>query len=346
MRLFRGEVHYGRELPGRPFDWTALLTRAIIVGQRKFYAQLLGTERMGAMPYVATDDLAVQRLIAKELWSDDSPKMIARFGTGEMETILRHLDRGSPGNAIVKFFKMLGGRIGPFWWDNSIRSGIHWIAGVFPPENEIFDRFAELMLEDSRQLDLLAGWVPGERRLQREYFPSAMAFPIHSMLRPDAGESWTSGLRGRKVLVVSPFADSIQAQYSRRERIFPGTDMLPEFSLVCMKPVVSLAGNFVHCGHPDWFSALESMRQEMDTFDYDVALVSAGAYGLPLAAHAKRRGKKAVHMGGVLQMLFGIRGGRYDRRDYWSKFVNDAWVRPQASERPQAYKTVEGGSYW
>ena len=43
-------------------------------------------------------------------------------------------------------------------------------------------------------------------------------------------------------------------------------------------------------------------------FDFDVALIGCGAYGFPLAAKLKTAGKQAIHLGGVLQALFGIKG--------------------------------------
>lgn len=46
----------------------------------------------------------------------------------------------------------------------------------------------------------------------------------------------------------------------------------------------------------------------MDKVEYDVCLIGCGAYGFPLAAHAKRTGHKAIHLGGSLQLLFGIAG--------------------------------------
>lgn len=33
-------------------------------------------------------------------------------------------------------------------------------------------------------------------------------------------------------------------------------------------------------------------------------------YGFPLAAHVKHKGKQAIHLGGTLQLLFGIKGNR------------------------------------
>lgn len=88
------------------------------------------------------------------------------------------------------------------------------------------------------------------------------------------------------------------------------------------------------------------MEDEAMRMNFDVALVGCGAYGLPLAARLKRQGKKAIHLGGALQILFGIKGGRWDSRPEFKKFYNDAWVRPGEEHRPIAYQLVEDGCYW
>ena len=55
-------------------------------------------------------------------------------------------------------------------------------------------------------------------------------------------------------------------------------------------------------------------------------------------------GHAAIQMSGALQLLFGIRGKRWDDHPIISKLYNDAWVRP---EETLAHKEkVEGGSYW
>jgi hypothetical protein len=87
------------------------------------------------------------------------------------------------------------------------------------------------------------------------------------------------------------------------------------------------------------------MRRQLEAADFDIALIGAGAYGLPLAAYAKRMGKKGVHVGGMLQLFFGIMGKRWEdmripgmRREYW--------VRPSATETIRGKTAVEGGCYW
>jgi hypothetical protein len=86
------------------------------------------------------------------------------------------------------------------------------------------------------------------------------------------------------------------------------------------------------------------MKSEMDKLQYDVALIGAGAYGLPLAAHAKASGAVGVHLGGITQMLFGIYGARWEKQ--YRHHINDAWERPDPHKRPPGYKKVEGGCYW
>ena len=85
----------------------------------------------------------------------------------------------------------------------------------------------------------------------------------------------------------------------------------------------------------------EAMKQE-----FDVAIIGCGAYGFVLAAMLKRAGKQAIHMGGATQLLFGIKGKRWDEMPQVSKWYNDAWVRPDENEQPKQKNLVEEGCYW
>ena len=142
---------------------------------------------------------------------------------------------------------------------------------------------------------------------------------------------WSAALAGRRVLVVHPFRDTILRQYEKREQIFPGTDILPEFaSLTVIRAVQGLGGQ--NTGYASWFDALDAMQRQMDEAEYDVAITGAGAYSLPLAAHARDTGHMAVQMSGATQLLFGIKGKRWDTHPIISKLYNEAWVRPAEDE--------------
>ena len=129
---------------------------------------------------------------------------------------------------------------------------------------------------------------------------------------------WSAALAGKHVLVVHPFADTIRAQYQKRGELFTnapgGVNTLPELASLTVIPAVPGIG--------------------------------AGAYGLPLAAHARDTGHVAIQMSGATQLLFGIKGRRWDTHPQISKLYNPAWVRPAPAEQPANKQAVEGGSYW
>ena len=98
----------------------------------------------------------------------------------------------------------------------------------------------------------------------------------------------------------------------------------------------------IQVGFETWFDALDWMCARVREIDFDVALIGAGAYGLPLAAYVKGLGKKAVHLGGPTQLMFGIRGKRWDQWPQFQKLYNEHWTRPLAEETPGAIRMFDG----
>ena len=88
------------------------------------------------------------------------------------------------------------------------------------------------------------------------------------------------------------------------------------------------------------------MISEIDSLDFDVALIAAGAFSYPLAAYVKKRGKIGIHCGGGLQLYFGIMGNRWNNSPEILKYVNSAWVRPSEDEKPRSAEQIENACYW
>jgi hypothetical protein len=338
-------MHYGRELPGYPYNLTAKITRCIIVVQRFVFGRLFKDYSLHApLPYSFEGDMANKAIY--DLLTGKQPCMIARFGSGEMETTLRSLDVTAQGTWVAKLLRMCVGKSGPFWWDNSIRAGIVWIAGLYPETNDILERFGRRVVVDCQQIDILAGWLAGEKRLQKMCFPNGKAIPLIDLEPYWSSQPWSAALAGKTVLLIHPFSDTIVAQYAKREKLFNDPNVLPEFNLKVYRTLQSLAGNWPPFA--TWFEALDHMCNEISKIDFDIALVGAGAYGMSIAAFIKRdMKKKAVHMGGATQLLFGIKGHRWDKLpQYVNDLYNDSWCRPDEQERPKEFRTVETGSYW
>lgn len=284
-----------------------------------------------------------------ELLEKEGGVMIARYGNTELMTVANYMGIKAGKHPL----QYVLGKQEAWWWDPyNVRMMDN--AGFFHSTPDDLQRFCQLIVSDTNYIDLLGSWVPNER-----IFADALGNTIKTRLtylEPYFSKNpWTSALRGKKVLVVHPFARSIQEQYKKRELLFENKEVLPEFASLKIIPAVQTIGG-ADPRFKDWFEALEWMKSEIDKSDYDVCIIGCGAYGFPLAAHVKRQGKKAVHLGGALQLLFGIRGNRWEREDYgvpvgfkpgqYKSLPNKYWIRPHADERPIAASNVEGGCYW
>jgi len=162
-------------------------------------------------------------------------------------------------------------------------------------------------------------------------------------------------LQNKKVLVIHPFNESIECQYKKRNKLFKNQKTLPDFELITYKSIQSIAGN--ETTYKNWFDALKSMENEIEKINFDICILGCGAYGLPLAAFIKRLGKKSIHLGGGVQLLFGIKGSRWENNYKWkylpetintnyTMLYNDYWTRPLLNETPKNAFKMENGAYW
>lgn len=283
--------------------------------------------------------------------SSDAPCMIARFGSTELLAIQNCLAVEAPKHSVLKYIQ---GKQCQWWWMDSAIKQLECWSGFFPSNPETVSKFTKLMVEDTKELDVLALWYGGEKTMP---LPENCKFIHLLMLEPYwSFNPWTRVLKNKKVVVVHPFAELIENQYNEhRTELFENPDVLPIFHLRTVKAVQSIGGE--RNGFKDWFEALQWMKNEIDKEDYDICLIGCGAYGFPLAAHCKRQGKKAVHMGGALQLLFGIKGKRWEDPEFCKKWhlepdsfyidmiSKKCWVRPD-DYRTKKTDQVECGCYW
>ena len=315
-----------------------------IVSRRKFYAPECDCDRQSSNDKIY------------ELLASGKPCMIARFGTVEINCVTNYLCVHSDKSYWERITDFITDNTSTPWWYDKIFYHLRINAGVIDANQEIAERFSERYLQDAPEIDLLAchqyyeKFMPLRDDIQRVQLEMLYPFFVE---RP-----WTRVLRGKKVLVIHPFVDTIKSQYSRRELLFSNPDVLPEFELKTLKAVQTIAGT--KSEFTSWFDALKYMENEIDKIDFDIAIIGCGAYGLPLAAHVKRIGKQAVHMGGGMQLLFGILGKRWTEQysgflhyrpgidislDYHPLF-NEYWVTPGQNEKPKGSDKVDNSCYW
>jgi hypothetical protein len=179
---------------------------------------------------------------------------------------------------------------------------------------------------------------------------------IENLTHPETFTPWTRYLKGKRVLVVSTHAESIKHQWKNREQIWGKhlQDIAP-FDLVDVirSPYHPAIDDRQYPNCPTWLDSVNHIKALMDKYEYDVLLSGASTSSPLLVDHAKLRGKVGIQTGGVIQLYFGIKGGRWAKvsgYSEWHNMFNDHWIYPLKIDEAQKRTDVQGlessFAYW
>jgi hypothetical protein len=263
-----------------------------------------------------------------------------------------------------------------FFWINNRSSGWPWPAeliqrlrtnfGVWPITTESVDKWCrnyEIAL--SKVNGIVAGWykpyIDMELKFINQTVPTAFKIPLRSLepyyVAPEL--RWTANLANQDVAVVTSFTQSIQQQLDRIDPLkiwsnidSPETILPPTTRWHLIKsyfpPNVSEEHEtgWSSIGIDSWEPAVDYIVNEVVKTSATVAIIGCGALGFVVGGQLRKRGISVILLGGAVQVLFGIRGKRWENHDIISKFWNDYWIYPLESERPPNAATIEGACYW
>jgi len=220
-------------------------------------------------------------------------------------------------------------------------------AGVYGNEEDVV-WFCYEYIKSIHMSDIHVYWQMGIDELQNYFFhkyAKEATFIENRAVEPfHFQEPWSKELEGKNVLIVNPLAKSIPSQYKKRSLLWENKDILPEFNLIMYESVQSIGNTGPHYG---WGESFRIMKEEISKLEFDIALLGCGAYGMPLGTFIKEEmNKSAIYVGGGLQILFGIKGKRWDAHDEISSMYNQNWIRPFPQEIPNDKDLVENGCYW
>ena len=231
-------------------------------------------------------------------------------------------------------------------------------AGVFPSVNvSIRNKWRDASIEATQYANVLAtGWYEPLKAAEAEalkcWGTMAIQIPLRS-LEPyyvDIERQWTRLLSGHRVAVVSSFTETARSQVPKLSAIWPN-GLLPS----------DIDWRWVQTGHPPsvaqgrnewppnvatWSDAVNHVVVEVIRTGARFALIGCGGLSMPIAKALKDRGIIAIVLGGAIQVLFGIKGKRWETHPVISKFWNDSWVWPSEDETPRGANGIEGGCYW
>lgn len=192
---------------------------------------------------------------------------------------------------------------------------------MFSTTPEGFDIFCQRMQNAIRHMTIFRTWgLKMEPYWIRHYCKGDVVLS-NGYGFGDAGSSaFSACLKGRRVLVVSSFAETIKSQYKKREFIYPSSDTLPAFDLkVVQAPVTNADAN---PQFKTWEETLLDLFRRCMKKDFEIALIGAGWYSLPLGDLLFQSGKQVIVVNAHIQLLFGIKGGRWDANQAWGHITN------------------------
>jgi hypothetical protein len=232
-------------------------------------------------------------------------------------------------------------------------------AGVFPKSTEsIHDWYKEYKHAVEEASILVTGWygIYGKEELEYtnaicsssvKYIPLRSLEPYYCI----KDSVWTRVLEGQRVTVVSSFADSMKKQIEYSDLIWSHKSILPkttEWSFVRSFYGPETAKHT--CQWPEhiqsWKDAVDSLENDVLNTNPRIVLIGCGGLAMPLAWRLKQKGCIVVVLGGAIQIMFGIKGRRWDNHPVISRFYTADWIYPSIEEIPGGALEIEGGCYW
>ncbi len=233
-------------------------------------------------------------------------------------------------------------------------------AGVFPSDERSHKHWIQDTEVAIKNTDLLiAGWFAPLAREEKIYLASlgrnSVVLPLRA-LEPyyvPMEMMWTRYLQFHKVAIVSSFAETAMKQLPKAKDIWGdrATSLLPpetEFIPIRTGYAPVLAnGRAEWTGKPKrWEDAVDSVVQRVVDSGAEIVLIGCGGLGMILGHRLKQLGKVCIVMGGAIQVLFGIKGNRWENHTTISRFWNDAWVYPSEDDTPADSQSIAKACYW
>ena len=229
-------------------------------------------------------------------------------------------------------------------------------TGIFPADPEFYLRFNEFYIKKLERLDCLGiCFRPWEPQLFRHYrLPSKLIHYFEQepdRSRPsNEGNCYLRFFRGKRLLLVCPFASLLKERFTREtfEGVWAKTGK--KWFEPADVQAVEFPYGFSPSTHEKFVTAIslyDWICARMDEHDYDITLIAASGLGIPLAVHAKQRGKIAIELGGHLQVLCGVIGQRWrTQTEYGEHHFNDCWINMPERYKPKETNVCDSGAYW
>ena len=148
---------------------------------------------------------------------------------------------------------------------------------------------------------------------------------------------WINNIRNKKILIVSSSNETIKHQQER-------LNIFKNCELIYFTPPQTYLPN--NQRNENWFEDFEKMKNEIKKIDFDICIISCGAYGYPLASYIKNIGKQSIELCSGIYPIFKIKVKTQQIiRKISKNYSSNDWIFP-IEQPPKEYMSIEKGAYW
>ena len=244
-------------------------------------------------------------------------------------------------------------------YEAMLRYHCEYMFGIFPTDTSFLHEFAQFYTKHVQQIDILGLFqadqeekIIKENELNAQFIPYQFTEPDRSIPAIEKN-CYLRFFEGKKILFISPFGDLLNSRANKdifeavwlsigKKWFWPSEVNGYEI------PYSYVTSVNTYKKYTNSMTLFDSICTNINELDFDIAFIGAGALGLPIASHLKNQGKIAISLGGHLQVLFGISGGRWNKDEFWTtNYINERWIEMPKKYNPENKSILtDNGAYW
>lgn len=247
--------------------------------------------------------------------------------------------------------------------DNRLLHEMLTTAGIQMKSTDDIKHYVKLYTVSCKNSDILAIWSGGMYSQAKPYYDfldkiksdqlRICAQSLEPFYFVDHQEyKFNNIFKNKKVLIITSHKETTKKQLEKHSTIFnkPIFDETTDFHIY--KPVQQNGGSH---DINSWTYHFDKMKNDLfelnKTFNFDIALVSCGGFGMILSDYIySELNKSTMYVGGALQLYFGIIGNRWKTNPNVSKLFNEKWCNVLDQDKPSTLSSnpmlCENSCYW
>jgi len=236
-------------------------------------------------------------------------------------------------------------------------------AGLQFKTTEDVKKYVKMYTASCRNSDILAVWDKTMYSQAKRFYdfldkvsPTQMRICSQALepyyFMDNKNYSFYESFKNKRVLIVTSHYNTTNCQTDKHATIFEKPIFHDTTIFRVYKPAQQNGGNH---DNNSWVYHYDKMTTELrdliKEYDFDIALISSGGFGMLLSDFIYTElNKSVIYVGGALQLFFGIIGNRWKSHPIICKLINEHWTKVLENDKPPTLvanpRLCENSCYW